>query len=101
MSETIEHNQHEKYMNAKTFLEIGKKYIFEKKYELAIENFKSGIRELGQCYRRENSIDETGTLIMLSKIKEEEENFDSAAITLRKVLESRLGSYAEIINLKK
>lgn len=100
MSETIEHNQREKYMNAKTFLEIEKIYSW-KKFELAIQNFKLGIRELGQCYYSENSIDETGTLIILSKIKEEEENFDSAAVTLRKVLESRLGSYEEIINSKK
>ena len=72
MIQTVEYYQYERYMNAKNYLEIGTKNISEKNFELAIKNLKAGIRELGKCYTKQGSIDETGNLIMLSKIREEE-----------------------------
>ncbi|WP_400189913.1 hypothetical protein [Massilia orientalis] len=83
------------YMNTKKFFKLAEVEISSGKYRDAINLLRRGISELGDRYRSNGAIDETGTRLALAEIEESNNRLDVAANLLLSVLATRLNMYAE------
>jgi hypothetical protein len=83
------------YMITKKFFKLAEVEISNGKYRDAINLLKRGISELGDKYRSNGAIDETGTRLALAEIEERNNRLDVSANLLLSVLATRLNMYAE------
>jgi len=83
-------------LKATALLHSGHRHLELESYGLAVKDFESGIDLIGDQYKSEDLVDDTGMKLLFARSLLSKRETGKAAGILERVLESRIGAYEEL-----